>query len=248
MGIDGRDGPNLACLGCDLPVGTRMDDCGCWQVVRLVPQAVVRLLGPPERPVMDRAELPGWWWPPGARPSRWRPDRSWSSSAGHLVRCCPPGKARSGWTWQDRGSASRSLTWCWCRSVRRPETCGSRVPGGAGTHGCRTLGRARLPATPDPPAGSRRTAGRRGTGRPAAGRTRLVPAGVPRSWTTGRPSCAQRPPQCRTSHVARHRIRDVAGLEPERGGYALRHAMKWPGRLGRSPPTPRGKSTEPDTR
>ncbi|MFC1431613.1 hypothetical protein ACEZDB_13260 [Streptacidiphilus sp. N1-3] len=57
MGIDGRDGPNLACLSCDLPVGTRMDDCGCWQVVRLVPQAVVRLPAPPERPVMEWAEL-----------------------------------------------------------------------------------------------------------------------------------------------------------------------------------------------
>lgn len=56
-GIDGRDGPNLACLGCDLPVGTRMDDCGCWQVVRLLPQAVVRLPAPPERPIMDWTEL-----------------------------------------------------------------------------------------------------------------------------------------------------------------------------------------------
>ncbi len=55
-GIDGRDGPNPACLGCDLPVGTRMDGCGCRQVVRLAPQAVV-LSGPPERPVMDCAEL-----------------------------------------------------------------------------------------------------------------------------------------------------------------------------------------------
>ncbi|MFB7470435.1 hypothetical protein [Kitasatospora sp. NPDC056184] len=57
MGIDGRAGPNLACSGCDLPVGTRMDDCGCWQVVRLVPQAVVRLPGPPERPVTGWGEL-----------------------------------------------------------------------------------------------------------------------------------------------------------------------------------------------
>ncbi|GAQ60027.1 hypothetical protein SsS58_00366 [Streptomyces scabiei] len=58
LGIDGRDGPHLACPGCDLPVGTRIDDCGCRQVVRLDPQAVVRLPGPPERPVMDWAELP----------------------------------------------------------------------------------------------------------------------------------------------------------------------------------------------
>ncbi|WP_234016799.1 hypothetical protein [Streptomyces sp. LaPpAH-108] len=56
-GIDGRDGPNLACLDCDLPVGTRLDECGCWQVVQLVPEAVVRLPGPPERPVMDWPEL-----------------------------------------------------------------------------------------------------------------------------------------------------------------------------------------------
>ena len=56
-GIDGRDGPNLACLDCGLPVGTRMDDCGCWQVVRLVPQSVVRLPGPPERPITDWEEL-----------------------------------------------------------------------------------------------------------------------------------------------------------------------------------------------
>lgn len=57
MGIDGRNGPNLACLGCDSPVGTRMDDCGCWQLVRLDPQAVVRLPGPAERPLVDWAEL-----------------------------------------------------------------------------------------------------------------------------------------------------------------------------------------------
>ncbi|MFD7028985.1 hypothetical protein ACFWAR_13230 [Streptomyces sp. NPDC059917] len=57
MGIDGSDGPNLACLGCDLPVATRMDDCGCWQVVRLDPRAVVRLPGPPERPITGWAEL-----------------------------------------------------------------------------------------------------------------------------------------------------------------------------------------------
>ncbi|MFE6101391.1 hypothetical protein ACFVQ4_15640 [Streptomyces laurentii] len=57
MGIDGRDGPNLACVGCDLPVATRMDDCGCWQVVLLDPEAVVRLPAPPELPVMLWTEL-----------------------------------------------------------------------------------------------------------------------------------------------------------------------------------------------
>ncbi|MFC0541203.1 hypothetical protein [Kutzneria chonburiensis] len=57
LGIDGRDGPNVACRGCDRPVGTRIDDCGYWQVVRLGPDAVVRLPSPPERPVMDWPEL-----------------------------------------------------------------------------------------------------------------------------------------------------------------------------------------------
>lgn len=57
MGINGSGGPNLACLDCGRPVGSRIDDCGEWQVVRLLPQAVVRLPGPPERPVMDWAEL-----------------------------------------------------------------------------------------------------------------------------------------------------------------------------------------------
>ncbi|MEU1616559.1 hypothetical protein ABZ479_04555 [Streptomyces sp. NPDC005722] len=58
LGIDGSGGPNLACLGCGLPVGSRIDDCGRWQMVRLLPRAVVRLPGPPERPVMDWTELP----------------------------------------------------------------------------------------------------------------------------------------------------------------------------------------------
>lgn len=56
-GTDGSGGPNLACLGCGLPVGSRIDDCGQWQAVRLLPQAVVRLPGPPERPLMDWADL-----------------------------------------------------------------------------------------------------------------------------------------------------------------------------------------------
>ncbi|MDX3071111.1 hypothetical protein ACIP98_13610 [Streptomyces sp. NPDC088354] len=58
LGINGGDGPNLACLDCAAPVGSRIDDCGAWQMVRLLPQAVAELPGPPERPVMDWAELP----------------------------------------------------------------------------------------------------------------------------------------------------------------------------------------------
>ncbi len=58
MGIDGRDGPNLACEGCGRPVATRMDDCGLWQTVWLEPDAVRRVpSGLPAVPVPDWDEL-----------------------------------------------------------------------------------------------------------------------------------------------------------------------------------------------
>ncbi|MEU2157610.1 hypothetical protein ABZ532_21800 [Streptomyces sp. NPDC019396] len=42
-GLDGADGPNMACEACDLPVATRIDDCSLWQAVRLSPDAVHRI-------------------------------------------------------------------------------------------------------------------------------------------------------------------------------------------------------------
>ncbi|MGW3287404.1 hypothetical protein ACWDR3_22475 [Streptomyces sp. NPDC001002] len=42
-GLDGVDGPNLACEACDLPVATRVDDCSLWQAVWLGPDAVRRI-------------------------------------------------------------------------------------------------------------------------------------------------------------------------------------------------------------
>lgn len=43
VGLDGRDGPNLACERCASAVGTRVDDCGMWQAVWLEPGAVRRV-------------------------------------------------------------------------------------------------------------------------------------------------------------------------------------------------------------
>ncbi|MFE9866892.1 hypothetical protein ACFYPZ_29840 [Streptomyces sp. NPDC005506] len=43
-GLDGADGPNMACEACDLPVATRVDDCSLWQAVRLSSDAVRRVL------------------------------------------------------------------------------------------------------------------------------------------------------------------------------------------------------------
>ncbi|MBT2511477.1 hypothetical protein J7I98_37915 [Streptomyces sp. ISL-98] len=43
-GLDGADGPNMACEACGLAVATRIDDCSLWQAVWLAPNAVHRLL------------------------------------------------------------------------------------------------------------------------------------------------------------------------------------------------------------
>lgn len=42
-GLDGTDGPNMACEACGMPVATRVDDCSLWQAVWLTPNAVRRL-------------------------------------------------------------------------------------------------------------------------------------------------------------------------------------------------------------
>jgi hypothetical protein len=42
-GIDGADGPNMACMSCGMPVASRIDDCSLWQAVWLAPDAVRRL-------------------------------------------------------------------------------------------------------------------------------------------------------------------------------------------------------------
>ncbi|AZM48419.1 hypothetical protein DMB38_23875 [Streptomyces sp. WAC 06738] len=42
-GLDGADGPNMACEACDLPVATRVDDCSLWQAVRLSSDTVRRV-------------------------------------------------------------------------------------------------------------------------------------------------------------------------------------------------------------
>lgn len=39
-GLDGADGPNMACEACGLPVASRIDDCSLWQAVWLAPDAV----------------------------------------------------------------------------------------------------------------------------------------------------------------------------------------------------------------
>ncbi|MEU2232682.1 hypothetical protein ACH4A8_11950 [Streptomyces vietnamensis] len=57
-GINGADGPNLACLACGALVATRVDDCSLWQAVWLDPAAVRRVAaGPPPEPLTWEALL-----------------------------------------------------------------------------------------------------------------------------------------------------------------------------------------------
>ncbi|MEU1722138.1 hypothetical protein [Nonomuraea sp. NPDC005692] len=83
FGLDGRDGPNLACERCGQAVATRIDDCTLWQVVWLDPRAVrpVSVEGPARRAVgweMLREEHPGT--PPIEQPGWWSP--VWTAAVG----------------------------------------------------------------------------------------------------------------------------------------------------------------------
>ncbi|HEV7931671.1 MAG TPA: hypothetical protein VGP70_05040 [Actinomadura sp.] len=76
MGLDGRDGPNLACAECGRAVATRVDDCSYWQAVWLNPRAVCPLTGDgPARRVFGwealREERPGT--PPVGPSGAWSP-------------------------------------------------------------------------------------------------------------------------------------------------------------------------------
>ncbi|WP_374224700.1 hypothetical protein [Streptomyces sp. ISL-99] len=56
-GLDGSDGPNLACEQCGRALATRIDDCSLWQAVWLDPHAVRRLpaVGPAPETVSWKA-------------------------------------------------------------------------------------------------------------------------------------------------------------------------------------------------
>ncbi|MFJ6478717.1 hypothetical protein ACIQK6_01030 [Streptomyces sp. NPDC091682] len=93
MGIDGRDGPNLACEGCGRAVATRMDDCGLWQTVWLEPAAVRRVpSGLPAVPVpgWDELVLESYAVPPVELDGSW--SRRWAAAVpvalAHLVVAC----------------------------------------------------------------------------------------------------------------------------------------------------------------
>ncbi|MFL6126381.1 hypothetical protein [Actinophytocola sp.] len=73
LGLDGRAGPNLACVDCGRAVATRVDDCSFWQAVWLDPDAVRRVDGAAVDWAPDSV-------PPVEEPLDWSP--VWTAAAG----------------------------------------------------------------------------------------------------------------------------------------------------------------------
>ncbi|MER7856406.1 hypothetical protein ABTZ98_28195 [Streptomyces bacillaris] len=97
-GLDGTEGPNMACDTCGLPVASRIDDCSLWQAVWLAPGAVRAVL------VDDTDSLPFTWaelleegegappfepiatWAPGSgRDHFWSWSPRWEAAAGQAL-------------------------------------------------------------------------------------------------------------------------------------------------------------------
>lgn len=86
MGVDGSVGPNLACVRCDQPVATRIDDCSLWQAVWLCPHAVRRLpADDPVRQTLDWDTLARTreYIPPIESPGYW--DSRWEAAVGSAL-------------------------------------------------------------------------------------------------------------------------------------------------------------------
>ncbi|MEU0850950.1 hypothetical protein ABZ387_23715 [Streptomyces flaveolus] len=94
-GLDGADGPNMACETCDLPVATRVDDCSLWQTVRLGSDAVHRV------PVDGSHAAPlSWaeWEQKGERTPPFEPIATWGGRLGssHYWSWSPQWEAAAG--------------------------------------------------------------------------------------------------------------------------------------------------------
>ncbi|MFJ6614794.1 hypothetical protein ACIQPT_31475 [Streptomyces sp. NPDC091289] len=110
-GLDGADGPNMACEACGLPVASRIDDCSLWQAVWLAPDAVRR------HPVGDADRVPLSWAELLAEERRtppFEPIASWGSRRG----------TRHWWLWSPRweAAAGRALAHLLAASEGRPVT------------------------------------------------------------------------------------------------------------------------------
>ncbi|MEW2812199.1 hypothetical protein AB0929_34765 [Streptomyces massasporeus] len=98
-GLDGADGPNMACEVCDLPVATRVDDCSLWQAVRLGPDVVHRVpvdgIHPAPLSWVELTErgdrtppfelISAWGGRQGANHNYWSWSPQWEAAAGHAL-------------------------------------------------------------------------------------------------------------------------------------------------------------------
>ncbi|GAA1993688.1 hypothetical protein [Kitasatospora viridis] len=133
-GLDGAEGPNMACAACGLLVASRIDDCSRWQAVWLAPEAVRRCAVGPEVAPLSWPELLA----EGRRTPPFEPISSWDSVVG----------TRRDWDWSPRWQAAvgRALALLLVVSRGRPLT----VPDGLVGEVFRRALDALLP--PGPPA------------------------------------------------------------------------------------------------
>ncbi|MFE1953364.1 hypothetical protein ACFW9D_23185 [Streptomyces sp. NPDC059524] len=110
-GLDGADGPNMACVACGLAVATRIDDCSLWQAVWLAPEAVRR------RRVEGTDTTPPTWaelLAEDRRTSPFQPRADWAATPG----------TRRWWAWNPEweAAAGRALAHFLAASEGRPVT------------------------------------------------------------------------------------------------------------------------------
>ncbi|WP_433545947.1 hypothetical protein ACQPZG_12895 [Streptomyces sp. CA-294286] len=95
-GLDGADGPNMACAACGLPVASRIDDCSLWQAAWFVPGAVRRLAVDGLHPApLTWSEL----WEEGEYTPLFEPIGTWGPGSGtdHFWSWSPRWEAAAGW-------------------------------------------------------------------------------------------------------------------------------------------------------
>lgn len=169
-GLDGRDGPNLACACCGQEVATRIDDCSLWQATWLEPTAARRVPAGPARPILawqtlaeerrstSPVEANGSWSPRWETAASVTLARLVAASDGSPVTVpgglladifrrsldalLPPGAPASAQPWLDRDYPLPipPRTSPWSRSTRRPASHGPRPPASPPRRSRRTCG------------------------------------------------------------------------------------------------------------
>ncbi|MFE7705904.1 hypothetical protein ACFU6I_08900 [Streptomyces sp. NPDC057486] len=132
-GLDGSDGPNMACEACGLPVASRIDDCSLWQAVWLAPDAVrCRPVEGVDAGPLSWAELMA----EGKGVSPFEPITPWGSLSGASHR----------WSWSPRWVAAAG--WAFAHLLAASEGRAVAVPDGLAAEVFQRALDALLPAGP----------------------------------------------------------------------------------------------------